>query len=163
MAITGAQVLIDIQATQKVDVGLASVSYSPAITIGRRYIDGTDADTKADLVGSYDAPMTTGVPLEVDLRGGQIVDGTGAAIDPAEVVAIALEAPEENTATITVTTSGVNGWQAAIDGVITLPPGGFCVLGAPVGYAVASGTADLLSCDGTTGDSLRIFLLGRSA
>lgn len=156
-----ATVSLDIQGTVIGDIGIAAPRYIPRLNATKTFAAGVANHDQLDVVGSCKLPLT-GAAQDVDMAGVDLVDADNQPIDPAEVVAFVIHNPSAFEA-LAWDTTVANGWQAAVNGSGSLPPGGFLVIYAPDGWALTAGTGDIVQLTGTNGEQAHILALGRSS
>lgn len=106
----------------------------------------------------YIATRTMAATSEnVDLSG-VLTDIFGATITAVRVKAWGIK--NTSSTSLTITTSGANGWQSCMNGVVVLPPGAFFAFSTPdaTGWTVTAGTADLIAVSGTNPSTYEIHI-----
>lgn len=157
-----AEVNIAIRAVQLGQIGIAAPIVEPRVNINQMFTPGTETANQVDIGGSVEVEIGSD-PVVIDLKAGELVDGSKDPVNPGDVVTLALKAHDDNEGVVTYDTTISNGWDAAFEGEGTLPPGAFVIFGYRLGYGITGGTADLISFSGTEeGDKVDVLLLGRS-
>jgi hypothetical protein len=125
--------------------------------------------SQADLIFSDQRVLAASANETLDLAGA-LLDAIGAAAVFAKVKALLIRAANANVNNVVVGAAAANPFLGPLGGVtptITLPPGGFVLLAAPVaGWAVGNGATDNLKIANSgagTGVTYDIALLGTSA
>lgn len=126
------------------------------------YWESGTAANKADAIYEVAGTLGAASSLELDLRGGGLVDAFGDAVAMLRVKALYVE----NRATSgTLNVSGTNG--AAGSGTTVVRAGGFMLVVAPdaTAYAAAAGTTDIIEVGnaGASGVAYRVVIIGASA
>lgn len=159
MTINSLKATLTLFANASVSLGLSSSSLVQVLN--RDYSESFTAGSGANQVSTrYCAVRTlSGTTDTVDLAGS-LLDEFGATITFAAVKLIAVY--NSGADPITITTTIANGWTGAINGVITLAPGALWLAMDPgaTGWAVTSGTADLIQIGGTSGQPYEIVIFG---
>lgn len=141
------------------------------IDSGRKTVDFVNGTTagKADRVLSDERTLAASASENLDLAG-TLVDGLGATVTFAKIVAIHIEAADANAADIVVGGAASNAFVGpfgASTHTIAVKPGGRLTLVAPQGgWTVTAGTGDLLKIlngSGAAAGTYRVVLLGTSA
>lgn len=152
---TGTKVTIGWKALDVRTLGLSGNNQSKLVdkTYTLEYSDGTGT---SQFQKSYavNRALTAGADT-VDLNG-VVADIFGSTISATRVVAWGVY--NSGAASLTITTTGANGWQACMNGVTTLPAGGLCMFGSPTAWTVTAGTADLIVMGGTGTNTYDIIL-----
>lgn len=160
MAIQSGNITLEATASQKGTIGIAEPIYAPTQRLQQSFSNGTNAENRFDLVGSYIVTFTGGND-DIDFRAGVLVDANNDPIDPAQVVYLGIEAPSGNANNFTVDGTIANGIAFYKGG--TFKPGDLQMFVSKLGHNLTSGTADLLRFVGTAGQTAKILVFARSA
>jgi hypothetical protein len=137
----------------------------PAVELSQ----GTGA-SQADLIYSAERTIAASGSENLDLSGTTLLDPAGTALAFVKVKAILIRAAAANTNNVVVGNHATAAFQGPFDALtdtISIPPGGFFMVTAPVsGWAVTATTADLLKiANSSSGTSVTydIVIIGTSA
>jgi len=133
-------------------------------------ISNGTGDNQADLLFVDTRTIAASSNDDLDLAGGSLSDPLGNALTFATVKAILVKAAAGNTNDVVVggeDSAAFVGPFGGTDETISIPPGGSCLLTAPVdGWAVTATAADILriaNSAGGTGVDYDIMIVGTSA
>ncbi|MEK9751743.1 MAG: hypothetical protein VW338_00830 [Rhodospirillaceae bacterium] len=125
---------------------------------------------RADLLFADERSINASSSENLDLTGGSLEDGTGAALVFAKVKAILIHADDGNTNNVVVGNAAANPFVGPFDdgtATVAIPPGGFLFLAAPAGgWTVSTDSADILKVANSgagTAVTYRIYIIGTSA
>lgn len=134
---------------------LANPSFTPTHSYLKELTSGVGAN-QADQIFCDTRSLAASANESLDLAGG-LTDALGNVLTFAKIKALKISAADGNSNSIVVGAAGSNPWNGPLGGTaptITLPPGGECLLTAPVGgWSVTSGTGDLLKIANSGGGS----------
>jgi hypothetical protein len=168
MAGVKANIDLSISATQEGTADLGTPSINVAVSRSHKYTNGTLATDQTDVLFSDRRTLAASANEDLDLRG-TLVDSLGQTINPAEIVAVFVEAASTNTNNVIVGGAATNTWVGpfgAATHTLSLAPGEFILLSNKAGWGVTAGTGDLLRiANSAAGSSVNynIIIIGRSA
>lgn len=162
-----ASISIDVK-SQLVGTADLGTPRAPATLAGLlQFTPGTDATSKANIQFADTRTLAASATENLDLSG-VLVDGLGAVITAAEIVAIAITADSANTNDVILGGAASNAFVGPFSGTtpaIAIAPGDFAVLTCKRGWAVTAGTGDLLKVTNSaagTPVSYSIVIIGRT-
>lgn len=124
---------------------------------------GTDTTDKADLIFADQRQLAASGTEDLTLDA--LTDLFGGTFDPAEIVAVAIQALPGNTNNVLVGNASADAWAGPVGatGVVTLKPGAAVLFTDKLGWAVAA-SAKLKVANSAAGSvvNYKIILVGRS-
>jgi len=160
MALTKARANLVFNGTDDTAAELFSGGQSTKIDGAVEFSNGTGSK-QAEVLGVTELEPG-GSAISLDLAGGQLVDSINAAQTFAAVKSLVFYAPAGNSGDVTLDTTIANGWQAALNGTVTLKPGTAIGLATEdaSGYTVTAGTADLVEVSASGTDKVQVLAIG---
>jgi hypothetical protein len=167
MAGVTANIDVSIQAslTGTADIGTPHINSAAVRSL--KFIEGTDAVNKADVMWSDSRTLTASSTENLDLTG-TLTGMLGGTVAMAEVVAIYVEAASTNTNSVIIGGAASNGFLGPLGGAThtyALAPGEFVLWSSQAGWPVVAGTGDLLKvANSAAGTSVtyNIIIVGRT-
>lgn len=155
MAISAAQIALNISATMISALDIGTVSYPLNYAPATNFTTGTGAN-QFDTVYTKTRTLTASATENLDLAGG-LTSAFGATLTFTKIKGILVVASTANTNAVQVQRASSNGvplFMAASDGV-ALTPGGMMLLTFPdsTGVAVTAGTGDILTVTNSAGST----------